>query len=88
MNEINIKRRLDMKDDRIEINPNICHGKPVIKNTRVLISNILADLAVGCSHEEIIRNYPNITVEDIKAALAFSSEITQFETFLIDGLSA
>jgi len=46
---------------RIEINPNICHGNPVIKNTRVLVSNILADLAAGNTYPEIIHNYPNIT---------------------------
>jgi uncharacterized protein (DUF433 family) len=38
---------VSMKVDRISINPNVCHGKPVIKNTRVLVSNILADLATG-----------------------------------------
>lgn len=65
---------------RIEINPNICHGNPVIKNTRVLVSNILADLAVGNTYQEIIENYPSITEDDIKASLEFSSEIIQFET--------
>ena len=59
---------------RIEINPNICHGNPVIKNTRVLFSNILADLAHGSTYLEIIENYPNITKEDIKAVLDFSSD--------------
>ncbi len=67
-------------NSKIEINPNICHGNPVIKNTRVLISNILADLAVGSTYEEIIQNYPNITEDDIRAVLDFSSELTQFET--------
>ena len=65
---------------RIEINPNICHGNPVIRNTRVLVSNILADLAQGQTYEAIIDNYPNITKEDISAALNFSSELMQFET--------
>lgn len=67
-------------NSRIEINPNICHGNPVIKNTRVLVSNILADLAAGNTYQEIIQNYPNITEDDIKAVLDFSSELTQFET--------
>ena len=71
-------------NERIEINPNICHGNPVIKNTRVLISNILADLAQGSTYKEIIDNYPNITEEDIKAVLNFSSEITQFFTIPYD----
>jgi len=69
---------------RISINPNICHGKPVIKNTRVLVSNILADLASGSSYDEIIENYPNITKEDIGACLDFGSELTQFETVYFD----
>jgi uncharacterized protein (DUF433 family) len=65
---------------RIEINRNICNGKPVIKNTRVLVSNILADLTAGCSYEEVIYNYPNITEDDINAAREFGSELAQFET--------
>ncbi|NIM14793.1 MAG: DUF433 domain-containing protein [Candidatus Aminicenantes bacterium] len=65
---------------RITIDPNICHGKPVIKNTRVLVSNILADLAVGQTFEEIIENYPNINEEDIKAALKFGSKLARFES--------
>ncbi len=69
-----------MKVDRISINPNVCHGKPVIKNTRVLVSNILADLAAGLSYEEIIENYPNVTSDDIQAALEFGSQLAQFES--------
>ena len=49
---------------RITIDPTICHGKPVIKNTRVLVSNILSDLADGLSFDDIIKSYPNIT-EDL-----------------------
>ena len=65
---------------RIEINPNICHGNPVIRNTRVLVSNILADLAAGQTYQLIIENYPNVTQNDISAVLDFSSELMQFET--------
>ena len=64
---------------RIEINPNICHGNPVIKSTRVLVSNILADLAAGQTYQSIIENYPNVTQNDISAVLGFSSELMQFE---------
>ena len=71
-------------NNRITIDPNICHGHPVIKNTRVLISNIIADLADGLSFDEIISNYPNITKYDIKAALSFSSEILKFETIAVE----
>lgn len=67
-------------NSRITIDPAICHGKPVIKNTRVLVSNILSDLATGLTFDEIISNYPNITKEDIKAALEFGSELARFES--------
>jgi len=69
---------------RISINPEVCHGKPVISGTRVLVTNILADLAEGQSYDEIILNYPNITKEDIKAALQFGSQLAQFDTYNID----
>ena len=68
-------------NDRILISPNICHGKPVIKNTRVLISNILGALSSGDTIEDILEDYPNITHQDILAALQFGSQLCSFETF-------
>jgi uncharacterized protein (DUF433 family) len=65
---------------RISINPNVCHGKPVITGTRVLVSNILASLAAGESVAEILVNYPSIAEKDIQAALEFGSELAQFES--------
>jgi len=67
-------------NSRILINPSICHGKPVIKGTRVLVSNVIADLAAGSSYDEIIRNYPTISADDIRAALEFCSNLANFET--------
>jgi len=54
--------------DRISIDPDVCHGKPVIAGTRVLVSTLLGALAGGDSVEEVIADYPNITREDIAAA--------------------
>ncbi|MCA9946057.1 MAG: DUF433 domain-containing protein [Anaerolineales bacterium] len=65
--------------ERIELNPLVCHGKPVIKGTRVMVSTILGALAAGDSVEIILEDYPNIKREDIQAALAFASELSQFE---------
>ena len=64
---------------RIEINPLVCHGNPVIKNTRVLVANILAEMANGQTNAQIIENYPNITPKDFSAVLDFSSEFMRFE---------
>lgn len=66
--------------ERISINPNVCHGKPVIKGTRVLVSNILSSLASGETEQEILEDYPNITREDIMAALEFGAQLSTFET--------
>lgn len=59
--------------------PKICHGKPVIKGTRVLVSNILGALGSGDSIEDILEDYPNITRDDVYAALSFASELANFE---------
>lgn len=64
----------------ITCNPTICHGKPVIRNTRVLVSNILADLAVGSTPVQIIADYSGSNEEDIKAALEFGSELANFKS--------
>ena len=66
---------------RISIQPNVCHGKPVIHGTRVLVANILGALAAGQSRAEIVADYPAIGEGDIDAALEFASRIAQFESF-------
>ncbi len=66
-------------NNRIEINSQICHGKPVIRGTRVPVSTILGALGAGDSTEEVLADYPNITLEDIQAALAFGGELSRFE---------
>ena len=67
-------------NSRISISPNVCHGKPVIKETRVLVSTLLGALSGGDTIEQVLEDYPNITREDISAALEFGSELCKFET--------
>jgi uncharacterized protein (DUF433 family) len=62
-------------DQRTEVNPDICHGKPVIRGTRIMIRNILGSLASGESVHDIIKNYPELTTEDIEAAVAYAIEL-------------
>ncbi len=66
--------------NRISIDPSICHGKPVIKGTRILVANLLADLAVGRTPAEIGEDYPGVSEEDIRAALELGAELASFET--------
>jgi len=66
-------------NDRIQIHPQVCHGKPVIRETRVLVSTILGALAGGDSIEEVLADYPNIAQGDVRAALEFAGEMSRFE---------
>jgi len=61
---------------RLQINPTVCHGKPVIRGTRVLVSTILGALSGGDSIETVLEDYPSITAEDISAALEFASRLS------------
>ena len=63
----------------ISIDPKICHGKPVISGTRIMVRQLLAALASSQTVEEIIKDYPNITKEQISAALSFASDLVDFE---------
>jgi uncharacterized protein (DUF433 family) len=60
--------------DRISINPQVCHGRPCIKGTRVLVSVLLANLAEGEPREAILRNY-RVTAEDLQAAILFAADM-------------
>lgn len=66
-----------MKDlkDRIVIDPGICNGKPVIRGSRVTVETVLGFLSAGDSEDEILQQYPQLTVEDIRACLEFAARI-------------
>jgi uncharacterized protein (DUF433 family) len=59
--------------ERISVDPQICHGKPCIKGTRIPVFVILDALAAGMTHQEIMEEYPPVTEEDIQAALFYAS---------------
>jgi uncharacterized protein (DUF433 family) len=61
---------------RISVDPNVCHGKPCVKGTRVMISVILDNLAAGESAETILKSYPTLQPDDIQAALGYATELT------------
>lgn len=62
------------KHPRIELNPEIMFGKPVVKGTRVTVEQILRELGGGMAPEEIMREHPNLTQEDIGAAETFAAD--------------
>ena len=62
---------------RISIDPSVCFGKPCIRGHRIWVSLILDMLAAGMTHEEILENYPGLTELDIRACIAYGSEISR-----------
>jgi uncharacterized protein (DUF433 family) len=63
-----------MQKNRILTDPKICMGKPVIAGTRITVELILEKLAAGETFEQILKAHPRLTMEGIRAALAFASE--------------
>ena len=58
--------------DRIELNPRICNGKPVIKRTRIPVSVIIEQIAEGESWDAVLAGYPELKKGDIQAALQYA----------------
>lgn len=61
--------------NRIEINPAICSGKPVIRGTRIMVRNILGMVAGGYTIDKIVSSYPELGREDVVAALEYAAEV-------------
>jgi uncharacterized protein (DUF433 family) len=59
--------------ERVSTNPNVCHGKPCITGTRITVSVILDNLAEGLTPDEIVTDYPPLTLIDIRAAIAYAA---------------
>ncbi len=65
--------------DRITVDPRILVGKPVVKGTRIAVELVVDLLAKGWTQEQILDSYPNLTAEDIRACLAYASEVLHSE---------
>jgi len=73
---------------RISIDPNVCHGKPCIKGTRIMVWIIVSCLANGDSAEDILEAYPGLKREDIHAALAYAAEMTREKVLPVEVANA
>ncbi len=71
-------------ETRIEINPRVCNGKPVIKGTRIPVSIILEQIAEGESKETILTGYPELQEADIRAALLYAKESIDHSEVIMD----
>ncbi|WP_192820591.1 DUF433 domain-containing protein [Rufibacter sp. LB8] len=62
---------------RITLNPEVCHGKPTVRNMRYPVEMVLDLLSSGMTFQEILEDYPAMEEEDIRACLAYASRITR-----------
>ena len=65
--------------DRIAVDPKVLVGKPVIRGTRIAVEFVVDLLAEEWSRDDILRNYPQLTADDIQAALRYAAEVTKRE---------
>ena len=63
--------------ERISVDPQVCGGKPCVRGTRIYIAIVLDSLAEGLTPDEIVSQYPQLTVDDIHAALAYAAELSR-----------
>lgn len=63
--------------ERITVDPLVCHGKACIKGTRIMVSVILDNMAEGINENEILKSYPSLKSEDIKATISYAAELSR-----------
>lgn len=71
--------------ERISVDPLVCHGRACIRGTRVMVSVVLDNVAAGVPEDEILRAYPSLGREDLRAALAYAAELARERTIPLDG---
>ncbi len=72
-----------MAIDRIEIDPDVMLGRPVIRGTRIPVELILRKLAEGAKEADLLNAYPRLSEADIKAALAYAADTLSHETIIL-----
>jgi uncharacterized protein (DUF433 family) len=71
--------------ERIEIDPEVMQGKPVVRGTRVPVELILRKLAEGASVEDLLDAYPRLSVDDIRSCLTYAADTIAHESVLALG---
>ena len=72
-----------MNQERITVDPKICSGKPCIRGTRIMVKNILGMIAGGYSLDKVVEAYPELTQEDVSAALDYASQVIDEEKVIL-----
>jgi uncharacterized protein (DUF433 family) len=74
---------MDKLIDRIKINPEVCHGKPIIRDTRYTVECMIEYLAGGDTIEDILSEFKELEREDLLACLAFAAQSVRFKDIVI-----
>ena len=69
----------------ISVDPQVAHGQACLKGTRVLVSVVLDNLAAGLSTAELVKSYPSLNEESIRAAIAYGAELTKEHVMSMPG---
>lgn len=70
-------------EGRIVSDPAIMHGTPVVKGTRVPVAAVLGYLGAGETIEDVLTHHPHLTVEDIRACLAYAAALADYEAYAL-----
>jgi len=70
------------EQNRITVNPNQCGGRPCIRGMRIRVKDVLDMLASGATQEEILADYPDLQVEDIRACIAYAARYLDHTTLI------
>jgi len=71
--------------ERIETNPQVMFGKPVIRGTRVTVEQILRELGDGATPQEVVAAHPRLALDDVRAAQAFAADYLADEEAAVSG---
>jgi uncharacterized protein (DUF433 family) len=65
---------------RIELNPAVCNGKPVVRGTRITVQTVLSYLSAGDSIDDVLQAHPRLTREDVLACLDYARRLSDLHT--------
>ncbi|MCY3933810.1 MAG: DUF433 domain-containing protein [Acidobacteria bacterium] len=71
--------------DHITVDPEVCHGQACIAGTRVLVTVMLDNAAAGLTPQEIVRSYPSITTDSVRAAMCYAAELAKERVVALSG---
>jgi uncharacterized protein (DUF433 family) len=69
--------------DRIELNPQIMMGKPIIRGTRITVELVLRKLGEGATESDLLDGYPSLTLEGIRAAIGYAADVIANEELIL-----